>query len=131
MHRTRTRWTAGLLLLACGLSLGAEPKGEPTRALARQAGPLVIVGGGGTVPAIQAEVARLLGEEFRVAVLPQASAQEDRGQPSLEMWLAAGAKEAVNLTELDAPETRKELELADLIWFPGGAQTKLVEALEA
>ena len=56
-------------------------------------GPLIVVGGGGTTPAIVAKALALAGgHEARVAVLPQASELPETGPDSAKMWMEAGAK---------------------------------------
>ncbi|MCC7013162.1 MAG: cyanophycinase [Planctomycetes bacterium] len=92
---------------------------------------LVIVGGGGTTPPIVARALELArGRESYVVVLPQASESEQRGVESTQMWKDAGASEAVNLDDLsDRERALAELERADLIWFGGGDQKLLMEAL--
>jgi cyanophycinase len=75
------------------------------------------------------ELAR--GARSRVVVLPQASESEHRGEDSAQMWRDAGAAEVVNLSDLsDRERAVRELERADLVWFSGGDQSKLVAALD-
>jgi cyanophycinase len=92
---------------------------------------LVIVGGGGTTPPIVARALELArGPESYVVVVPQASEREERGVESAQMWRDAGAANVVNLTDLsDRERARAELERADLIWFGGGDQKLLMQAL--
>jgi len=94
---------------------------------------LVIVGGGGTTPEIRRRVLELSrGPLTRVVVLPQASKLPDRGEESAGMWRDAGAAEVVNLVDLaDADRACREIARADLVWLPGGDQTRLVESLRA
>lgn len=94
---------------------------------------LVIVGGGGTTEAIQQRALALArGKDSRVVVLPQASERADRGEDSAQMWRDAGAKEAVNLSDLTNVErARALLAQADLIWFGGGDQSLLMRDLRA
>lgn len=108
--------------------LGARPE-APQEESSR--GKLVVVGGGGTTETIQKAALLLTGKEKpNVLVLPQASGSEDRGQPSADMWQKAGAGTVVNLTDLgDRRRALREIEQADLIWFPGGSQLRLIEAL--
>lgn len=92
---------------------------------------LVIVGGGGTTEAIQRRALELArGKDTRVVVLPQASERADRGEESAQMWRDAGAKDAVNLSDLaDVERARTLLSDADLIWFGGGDQSLLMRDL--
>ena len=98
--------------------------------LAAESGPLVIVGGGGTPLAVRQHFVKLAGgKAARIAVLPQASSREDRGQSSVKMFSELGAK--VFIDELKNPEAaRTQLKEATAIWFPGGSQAVLYEALE-
>ncbi|APZ91706.1 cyanophycinase [Fuerstiella marisgermanici] len=104
-------------LLCCGLTVAEE-------------GTLVIVGGGGTPEAVVVKTMELAGgPEANIVVLPQASSREDRGQSSARMFKDAGATR-VTVVEVDAPlAARKSIEAADLIWFPGGQQSRLMGAL--
>ena len=94
-------------------------------------GAVLAVGGGGT-PA--AAVRRGLQEAPRpeggprVAVVPFASAREDRGLGSVEMWRKAGAPSVALVPEDEG--ARALLESADLIWLGGGSQSRLMESLE-
>ncbi len=97
----------------------------------QNAGALVVVGGGKTIPAIQEAVFTLAGGSgARIVVLPQASASERRGVGSVEMWAQHGPADVQSLDPLDAPGVRVAIESADLIWMPGGSQSRLMEALQ-
>jgi cyanophycinase len=65
-----------------------------------------------------------------VVILPQASGVPDRGTRSVEPWRAAGAKAVILLDPL-TEGSRAELERADVIWLPGGSQSRLVRELKA
>ena len=93
-------------------------------------GHLVIVGGGGTVDSILTRALELAGgATAKVVVLPQASARANAGQASVERWRTLGAGE-VRLLSLDNPkEDRAHVAAANLIWMPGGAQSRLMDAL--
>ena len=97
---------------------------------AAEPGPLVIVGGGGTPLAVRQLFVKLAGgKAARIAVLPQASSREDRGASSVKMFSELGAKVfIVELKNLKA--ARERLDEATAIWFPGGSQAVLFEALE-
>ncbi len=71
---------------------------------------------------------RTAGAGPRVAVVPFASAREDRGLSSVEMWRTAGAASAVLVPEDE--RARALIEGADLIWLGGGSQLRLMESLE-
>ena len=97
---------------------------------AAQPGPLVIVGGGGTPMEVRQQFVKLSGgKTARIAVLPQASTREGRGESSVKMFSDLGAK--VFIVELKNPKTAREnLDGATAIWFPGGSQAALYEALK-
>ena len=95
---------------------------------ASEQGPLVIVGGGTPLEVRQHFVKLAGGKAARIAVLPQASAREDRGVSSEKMFSELGAK--VFIVELKNPKAaRARLDEATAIWFPGGSQAVLYEAL--
>jgi cyanophycinase len=96
----------------------------------RAAGKLVIVGGGETLPEI---VRRALeaagGSEARVVVLPQASRSPEAGTASVEMWREAGARHVECIDLADPAASAETVRRANVIWMPGGDQSRLVEAL--
>jgi len=101
---------------------------------AAEPGPLVIVGGGGTPLAVRQHFVKLAGGEGTgkgacIAVLPQASAREDRGESSVKMFTELGAKVFIVQVK-DSGAAREQLEAATAIWFPGGSQAALYDALE-
>jgi len=99
-------------------------------AFAYAAGPLVVVGGGGTGPEIVSKALALSGgRNAIVVVLPQSSALPDAGESSVKMWLDAGAKEAARVAFDDAGAAAK-LRRATLIWMPGGDQNRFMKAIE-
>lgn len=94
------------------------------------AGPLIVVGGGGIGPEIAARALELSGgKNALVAVLPQSSAEPDAGDSSVKMWLEAGAKEAAKIAFTD-PDAAAALRRATLIWIPGGDQNRFMKAIE-
>jgi len=93
-------------------------------------GPLIVVGGGTTVPEITAKALELGGGKSAiVAVLPQSSAEPDAGDASVKMWLDAGAKEAAKVSFADRDAAKAFLERATLIWMPGGDQNRFMKAI--
>jgi cyanophycinase len=100
---------------------------------ARPAGPLVIVGGGGTTEPILARALELAaGKQTKVVVLPQASGVERRGEDSAQMWRDAGAAEARVVEFTDLAAAQEALRAADLVWIGGGDQNRFMkETLEA
>ncbi|MBQ18241.1 MAG: cyanophycinase [Planctomycetaceae bacterium] len=95
----------------------------------RRPGPLVIVGGGGTPESVRLQFAKLAGgKKGRIAVLPQASSREDRGVSSVKMFDAlAGQVYIVDLEDLQ--RAREQINSATAVWFPGGSQLALYDAL--
>lgn len=95
-------------------------------------GALVIVGGGGTPPVVLARALALAGgDNARVVVLPQASQRPETGPEAVAMFQEAGAKNVawLPLSAEDDIDDDAELRRAALIWFPGGDQSRLMEAL--
>ena len=94
-------------------------------------GPLVVVGGGSTVPEITAKALELGGgKNAIVAVLPQSSAEPDAGDASVKMWQAAGAAEAAKVAFDNREAAAAFLKRATLIWMPGGDQNRFMKAIE-
>lgn len=92
-------------------------------------GLVVAVGGGGTPEAVVAHVAALAGgKEAKVVVLPQASETSD-GSESAKMWLEQGAGAADALIDLAASDAAARISAADVIWMPGGDQSRLMARL--
>ena len=93
-------------------------------------GPLIVVGGGGTTPAILSKALAVAGgRDARVAVLPQASELPDTGTGSAKMWLDSGAKEARPVVLADRSAARDLIGQATLIWMPGGDQNRFMKAI--
>jgi cyanophycinase len=99
-------------------------------AVAYAQGPLIVVGGGGTVPEIAAKALELAGgPRAVVAVLPQSSAEPDAGAESVAMWREAGAAEAIDVSFADRQAAAAALGRATLIWMPGGDQNRFMQAI--
>ncbi len=96
----------------------------------RRPGPLVIVGGGGTPESVRRHFVKLAGgKQARIAVLPQASIRPDRGASSVKMFNAlAGQSFIVELEDLK--RARERINGATAVWFPGGSQSALYQALD-
>lgn len=103
--------------LACSLT-GVEP------------GPLVIAGGGKLPDEVRRTFVDLGGGAAAIiAVLPQASSRPDRGLAAAEAFEQLGVAEAY-CVEFDEPQkARLLINNATAIWFPGGSQAQLYEAL--
>jgi cyanophycinase len=104
-------------------------------------GILVIVGGGPTTPEIvKRTLAYAGGEKARVLIIPQASFKTSAGPASAQMWRKAGARK-VTVLEMsqdrgsnrfilkDKKTALDAIKEADLIWMPGGSQSRLMQAL--
>ena len=96
----------------------------------RPRGALVIVGGGRTPSVVVARALDLAGgPSARVLVIPFASAYST-GEGSAEMWRQAGARRVAVLDDgQDRSAALREVQKADLLWFPGGDQTRLMDTL--
>jgi cyanophycinase len=112
------------LTLVCALLLARLAAAGP--------GPVIVVGGGTTIPAIVTRALELAGGQGAaiVAVLPQSSAEPDAGVDSAKMWLEAGAKEARVVTFTDYAAAKAALGRATLIWMPGGDQNRFMKAID-
>jgi len=110
-----------LTLLALGL-LGVEPEAPK--------GHLVIVGGGAAAEEIRRQTLELAGgPEARVVIIRHASGDPQAGERARQKWQDADAKH-ITVLELDDPaKAVAEVQAADLIFFLGGSQTKLMNAL--
>ncbi len=94
-------------------------------------GPLVIIGGGSTPAAARNEFIKLAGgEQAIIAVIPQASAAENRGEGSVNIFKRRGVAEAHNVSLEDPAAAKAILDKATGIWFPGGSQGRLMKALQ-
>jgi cyanophycinase len=123
--------TAILFRLALFISLAAGMTGlvlakEPT-----PRGHLVVVGGGGVPEDVLSRVLSLAGgQAARIIIFPQASELSDTGEKNVEMWKQAGAIHAVSVALSDAKAAVRAVQEAQIIWFPGGDQNKLMKAFE-
>lgn len=91
-------------------------------------GALVIVGGGSTPSVAVGEAIRLAGgPKAEILIVPWASRSEKRGIGSVEMYEEAGAKNVRNADDLEGKELERAFKDADLIWMPGGSQSRLIE----
>ncbi len=94
-------------------------------------GHLIIVGGGPMDPAITRKALSLSGgAKAHVLVIPFASSLADCGACSEAMWKDAGALHIAVLDLKDHKAALAAIRQADLIWMPGGDQSRLMEALK-
>jgi cyanophycinase len=111
---------AALVLTSC-VSLSG-PRGP---------GALVIVGGGGTPDSVvEILFSYSGGRGSRMVILAQASSRPEAGEESVAYWKGKGFEHVVSLDLTDAAAAREAIASASLIWFPGGDQTRLLEAIE-
>lgn len=123
--RTRSGCTA--LLLACVLAASPAVAASP----AGPRGHLVVVGGGGVPDVILKRALELAGGPASpIVVLPQASELADTGDVAADMWRKAGATKVTPLVMTDLAAARQAIQVASLIWFPGGDQNRLMKAIE-
>lgn len=120
------RWSCVPFVLLLGL---VPPSAAQN--LSSPKGHLVIVGGNGLPDAVAARAIALSGGPSAVvAVFPQASELKETGQDSVEFWTKAGAARAVAVSVWDLPAAADAVKAATFIWFPGGDQNRLTEALK-
>lgn len=112
---------AMLTLLALSL-LGGAPEAPKGR--------LVIIGGGPAADAIRRQTLELAGGTgARVVVIPHASGVRNAGEWSRLKWVEEGAQHVTILDLEDPAKAVAEIRAADLIFFRGGSQTRLMNAL--
>jgi len=112
----------GMLTLLAVTLLGLEPE--------MPKGHLVIIGGGAAADEIRRQTLELAGgPEARVIVIPHASGNPLSGERSRQLWQEAGALYASVLDLTDPAKAVDEINSANLIFFLGGSQTKLMKAL--
>lgn len=96
----------------------------------RAPGHLVIAGGGPTLPEIARKALDLAGgKRAHVLIVPQASTLSNAGELSTHVWRESGAERVSVLDADDRKDALGKIGQADLIWFPGGSQNQLMEAL--
>ena len=130
MHAPASRTRIPSLFVAAALLLAPSARSEAPAS--RGPGPVVAVGGGPLAPAVYAHMLRLAGgKNARVVVFPQASKRAD-GSIDIGHWTEGGAKNVRAFVNLRAQRRAvlKALQKADIIWFGGGAQLRLMKALK-
>ena len=122
----RVRLALALLALPF-LAVLAWTAGSEAR---REPGPLLLIGGGRTLPVFCERALELAGGiQAKVLIVPQSSRDPEAGLGSVEMWAEAGALDVLRLELGDDAEARKRIREADLIWMPGGSQSRLLDTL--
>lgn len=134
-------WTLAALLVfasAChsvarhdDVANASAPKVAVARENTEPRGWLLIVGGGGTTPEMYAHMLGAAGgNDAKVVILPQASELADTGEESVKVWKERGATNVEWLDLADPKRDADKIRAARVIWFPGGAQTRLMAALD-
>jgi cyanophycinase len=129
LHLSLLALVLGASACASSTSLSLGPVAESSRP-APPKGWLLIVGGGGTTDDMYARAISLGGGAgSKVVIFPQASELPDTGESSAAVWRGNGAGE---VRVADTKQEAAALELvkwATIIWFPGGVQARLMDAL--
>ncbi len=113
------------IVIATAAVLALSPNAVPPK------GHLVIVGGGGVPEVVAARAIALSGGPSAVvAVLPQASELKETGAEAVDFWTKAGASRAVEVSLTDRAAATAAVKQATFIWFPGGDENRLTEALK-
>jgi len=126
---------AALLLLApaCALLDQVAPAADGQGVRVRSPkGYLLIVGGGGTTADMYQRAIELGGgPTATLVVFPQASELADTGESSAQAWREAGIdpKNARVADTKDEAAALALVEQSSIIWFPGGVQSRLMDAL--
>ena len=130
---------AALLLLVTSMSCASVPSANGVAVgrggASQPRGSLVIVGGGPRGEAITEKFISLAGGQgrARILVLPMASSLPETGPESVEEFEKHGVKAwSMNLTREQAMDaaTRRSLDSATGIWFPGGDQVRIMAVLD-
>lgn len=117
---TMKSWMLAVVLFFTGL--GAVAKA--------QVGTLVVVGGGPTPEGLHKQVMELAGgTNARVLVVPLASSPVPEISSSVKAFRDAGGAQVEQISSTDPKTALSQVRQADVLWFPGGSQTVLMEAL--
>lgn len=124
------RYAAPILAMVCVIvSTGVVPI-QTSSVPEHVRGHLLLAGGGTTVDAIVERAFELAGSRnARLLIVPQASASPDAGTSSRDFWVEHGATHVGVLDHTDKPGSIAAIESADIIWMPGGSQSRLVQSL--
>jgi cyanophycinase len=93
-------------------------------------GHLVIAGGGKLPPEIRVRALALAGgPTARIVIVPNASKLADTGPNNARIWNEMGAARVTVLDVSKPTSSLEHLKQADLIWFTGGDQNRLMNVL--
>ncbi len=123
------RQAALLAACICGLNYddGAVETGKAPTA---PRGHLVVVGGGPPIEDIYKRTLALAGgDQARILIVPFASPDPRAGEKSAAAWNAIGAANVSVLDLSDRDRALASIRDADLIWFRGGEQVRLMDHL--
>ena len=128
----RSQSLLGLSLVLAACASPAAPQAPEAPPPPRPSGHLVIVGGGGTPDSVVAKALELAGgSAARAVLLPQASSRPEAGEESVAFWKEKGFANIRSVDLSDPESARGAIESADFIWFPGGDQSRLMQAIKA
>ncbi|MBI5363401.1 MAG: cyanophycinase [Planctomycetes bacterium] len=123
---------AALVLGSCSTTRAPVHDMPPARSVVLDGakGWLCIVGGGGTTDDMYERMLGAAGgKDAKVVILPQASELADTGASSMEVWKKHSATNVEWLDLKDPARDQAKVRAAQVIWFPGGVQTRLMKAL--
>ncbi len=131
-----------IALLVCATSCVSSTSlslGPPAENASRveSKGYLLIVGGGGTTADMYKSALDHIpkGEAAKVVIFPQASELPDTGESAAAAWRENGVEpgnvRVVADVKKDEAGALEAVKWATIIWFPGGVQKRLMEALGA
>ena len=115
-----------LLAALLVLTLGGHAEPPPQ-------GTLIIVGGGATPGGLHRKLLDLAGGPgARVLVVPlgQAPSPESKTNPSVSAFREAGGTQVSQISADDPKAALAEVKAAEVIWFPGGKQSLMMESLQ-
>lgn len=126
----RSNFLVGFTLALAAACASTAPGPEEDPQPPGPSGHLVIVGGGGTPESVMARAIELAGGgSARGVILPQASSRPEAGEESVVFWREKGLANVVSVDLADPTAARTAIEAADFIWFPGGDQSRLLQAV--
>ena len=117
------------MLLACALAAWAIAPASTIDRPQAVSGPVIAAGGNVMPRGLRRRALDLAkGDASRVVVLNQAIGSRKVGRREVEAWRSAGARQ-VQLVASLSPRSQKRILEADVIWFTGGDQRRLMKAL--